>query len=100
MIVHVLPGDATAGDLGEAGIAGEVVVCREAMADGDVKAKNLDEFWKVREDFVVGEYGEREESYYDNVVREFERLREVPAGTEVNLCTPRMKPWPPRTDPG
>ena len=85
MIVHVLPGDATATDFADTGIDGEVIVCREALVDGDVKAKNLDEFWKVREDFIASEYGESERSYQENVLMEFERLRRVPAGAEVNL---------------
>ena len=84
-ILHVLPGDATATDFAETGIDGEVIVCREALVDGDVKAKNLDEFWKLREDFIRREHGENGGSYYENVAKEFEKLRDVPANAEVNL---------------
>jgi hypothetical protein len=83
--LHVLPGDATAADFAETGIDGEVIVCREALIDGNVKAKNLDEFWKVREAFIGREHGENGESYYENVAKEFEKLRDVPADAEVNL---------------
>lgn len=85
MVMHVLPGDATAADLAAAGIGGETVVCREALVDGNIKAKNLDEFWKLRERFITGEYGGSERSYRESVVEEFERLHKVPAGAEVNL---------------
>lgn len=84
-ILHVLPGDATATDFAETGIDGEVIVCREALVDGDVKAKNLDEFWKLREDFIGREHGENGGSYYENVAKEFEKLIDVPANAEVNL---------------
>jgi hypothetical protein len=85
MVIHVLPGDATAADFVETGIGGETVICREALIDGDVKAESLDEFWKLRENFIAGEYGANERSYHEIVTVEFERLRQVPADAEVNL---------------
>jgi hypothetical protein len=85
MVVHVLPGDATAAGFEKTGIAGEMIVCREALVDGEVKADNLGQFWKQRADFVEGEYGAGEGSYYDGVAREFEKLLNLPAGSEVNL---------------
>lgn len=85
MMIHVLPGDATAADFAETGIGGELIVCREALVDGNAKAETRDEFWKVREGFIASEYGENGQTYRENVVKEFERLRRVPAGAEVNL---------------
>jgi hypothetical protein len=85
LILHVLPGDATVGDFENTGIDGEVIVCREALIDGDVRADSLEEFWTIRSKFIGDEYESDTGSYYKGVASEFEKLLNLPAGTEVNL---------------
>ncbi len=85
MIIHVLPGDAQTEEFRKTGIEGDVVVCREALIDGDVRAGSLDEFWRVREQYLTTEYPEAPRSYRDSVVSEFEKLLDLPASAEVNL---------------
>src|SRR5687767_11589732 len=83
MNVHVLPGDAQLAEFKKTGLDGEVVVCREALVDGDVRAGSLEEFWKVREAFFAP--GENRPGYRETVVAEFEKLLDLPASAKVNL---------------
>lgn len=85
MIIHVLPGDAQVEAFRDTGIEGEIVVCREALVDGDVRADSLEEFWSVRERYLADAYPESGSNYRDRVVAEFEKLRDLPAAAKVNL---------------
>lgn len=85
MKIHVLAGDALANDFNNTGIEGERVVCRECLVEGDVRAENLEDFWKLRAGFIKSAYGENEESYFGKVVAEFEKLKNLAPATEVNL---------------
>jgi hypothetical protein len=85
MKIHVLAGDALANDFKNSGIEGETVVCRECLVDGDVRAENLEDFWQVRAGFIKNTYGGDAEKYFAEVVREFEKLQNLPAEAEVNL---------------
>src|SRR5215207_6662647 len=85
MKIHVLPGDAQVEDFRATGLDGEIVVCREALVDGDVRANGLEEFWQTRERFLTEAYPESPSNYRDSVVSEFEKLLDLPGSAEVNL---------------
>lgn len=85
MNIHVLPGDAQVEEFRKTGIEGEVVVCREALVEGNVEAPNLAEFWSVRADYWKRNYPESAGDYHETVVSQFEKLIDLPASTEVNL---------------
>jgi len=85
MKIHVLAGDALAGNFKNLGLEGEIVVCRECLVEGDVRAENLEDFWKVRAGFIKSVYGEDEEKYFVGVVGEFEKLKNLAPDAEVNL---------------
>jgi len=85
MIYHVLPGDAQVPEFKASGIKGKVIVCREALIHGPVEADDLEQFWNERARFIVGEYGEDEIAYHDNVARELARLQDLEAEDDVNL---------------
>lgn len=85
MIIHVLPGDAQVETFRNTGIDGEIVLCREALVDGDVSAEGLEEFWRVREKYLAEAYPESRSSYRETVVPEFEKLIDLPATAKVNL---------------
>ena len=86
MKVHVLPGDALAEDFRRTGIDGAIVVCRECLVDGAVRAADLEEFWRTRAEFIGESYGEEEERYLADVRGEFERLESLAAkNAEVSL---------------
>jgi hypothetical protein len=85
MKIHVLPGDALIENFQKTGIDGEMVICRECLIEGEIKAENINDFWKIRAGFIETAYRENEEKYFDGVVREFEKLKNLAPGVEVNL---------------
>jgi hypothetical protein len=85
MSIHVLAGDALAGDFKNTNIEGEVVVCRECLIEGDVKAQNLEDFWRTRAAFIAKTYDADENSYFENVAGELQKLSKFGAGDTINL---------------
>lgn len=85
MIYHVLPGDAQVEAFRKSGIAGEVIVFREAFVAGPIDETSVDEFWDLRARSVLAEYGEDEIDYQEKVADELLRLEEIGEGDEVNL---------------
>ena len=81
MRIHALSGDAQVETFNETGIDGDVVVCRECLIEGPVRAANLDDFWRARAEFLDVDF----EAYSAKTVAEFEKLRGLAAGDEVNL---------------
>jgi len=85
MSIQVLAGDALAADFKNTNIAGELVVCRECLIEGDVKSENLEDFWRRRAAFIAKTYGADENSYFENVAGELEKLSKFGAGDTINL---------------
>ncbi len=85
MTVHVLPGDAQVEEFAKTGLEGEVVVCREALIDGDVRSESLEDFWRVREDFFSRTYPDAKADYREAVVTEFKKLDRLSKHCDVNL---------------
>lgn len=86
MKVHVLPGDALAEDFRKNGIDGTVIVCRECLVEGEVRAENLEDFWHLRAGFIAESYGEEREKYFSGVRGEFENLQKLAEkDSEINL---------------
>lgn len=80
MIYHVLNGDGLADGFD---LEGEKVVCRECLIEGDLRAKNLKELWKVRAEFIKNTYGA--DDYFEKVKVEFDKLNDLKPNDEVNL---------------
>lgn len=78
--VHILNGDALKAQFPEA-LSGDIIVLRECLVDGPVDAKNLDEFYRIRAEFLDISY----EEYIDKVVSEFKKTEQIPNDVEVNL---------------
>jgi hypothetical protein len=85
MKIHVLPGDALAESFRESHIEGEIIICRECLIEGDLKAASLDDFWRVRAEFISQTYSGNVDSYARDVAGEFEKLVKNAEGNEVNL---------------
>lgn len=85
MIYHVLPGDAQVADFNNTGIEGDVIVCRECLAVGDVDAVSLADFWDQRARFIAAEYGEDEIEYHEKVADQLAKLLDADEDDEVNL---------------
>ena len=82
---HILNGDALLDFFPESILLGEIIVARECLIDGPVTGKTLEEFWETRADFITAEYEEEKDSYFFDVVSEFNRISLIPPGSEVNL---------------
>jgi hypothetical protein len=88
MKMHVLPGDSLIETFKKINIEGEIIVCRECLVDGDLSAENLEDFWRVRENYLSNEYGEtrKPDGFYSQSVKgEFEKLLDAPPKAEINL---------------
>lgn len=69
MELHVLNGDALAEKFP---FAGEKIICREALVDGPVDARDLDSFWAQRSTFLSSD---NPDEYFKLVVKEYHRLK-------------------------
>jgi hypothetical protein len=58
-------------------IKGEIIVCREALVYGDLKADSLEAFWKIRAKSISEDYKVSKESYYQKSVSEFEKILNI-----------------------
>lgn len=85
MIYNVLPGDAQVEEFRKSGIAGDIIVFREALISGPIAADTLDQFFEQRARFVLGEYGEDEIVYHEKVADEILKLGDLAATDEVHL---------------
>lgn len=82
---HILNGDALK-DQFPKDVKGEIIVARECLVDGNVAGNSLEEIFETRASFISKHYdGNTIESYYQNSVSEFDKMRAIPSGTEVNL---------------
>ena len=86
MKIHVLPGDSLVETFNQTNFEGEIVVCRECLIEGELESESLDEFWKIRANFIARNYADSEkENYQQKVVSEFEKLQNLNAQDELNL---------------
>ena len=81
MVYNILNGDALAQSFPDTKIAGDILVVREALIDGNLSGENLHDFWQSRAEYM----GMTEVEYHKNVVKEFERLMIAPDNSEFNL---------------
>ena len=84
-IFHITNGDYLADQLKETSIDGEIIVCREALVSGPLQSDSLEEFWKIRSEFILKDYNAPIKSYYRKVVSEFEKMINIPEDSEINL---------------
>lgn len=82
---HILNGDCLAQQLKKTIINQNFIVCRECLIDGDLKADNLNDFWKLRAQFIASDYQTKLKEYYTKTVKEFERLSQLPENSEICL---------------
>lgn len=82
--IHILNGDALKNRFPKE-ILGEVIVCREALVDGNVSGHNLESFFENRARFLSENYGGTIADYHEKVVPEFRKMQELDNEAEVNL---------------
>lgn len=81
MVYNILNGDSLAYTFPDTKIEGDIIVVREALIDGDLSGDNLHDFWQSRANYM----GLTEAEYYNNVVKEFEKITNAPDDSEFNL---------------
>jgi hypothetical protein len=84
-IFNITNGDYLAGKLKQTAISGKIITCREALVTGPLQADYPDELWKIRAAFISENYSDEKVNYYQKVVSEFEKMKNIPAHSEVNL---------------
>lgn len=82
---HILNGDALLDNFPAELLTGEIIIARECLIDGPVNGETPEEFWETRADFIQGTYGEEKQVYFEEVVTEFEKIKAIPADSEVNF---------------
>lgn len=83
--LHLLNGDHLAQQLQGASYFQTHLVFREALIVGPVTGTCLDEFWKLRTEFITTSYGVTAEEYNQKTISEIARLHSIPEDTEICL---------------
>ena len=83
--LHLLNGDHLAQQLQGASYFQIHLVFREALIVGPVAGTCLDEFWKLRTEFITTSYGVTAEEYSQKTISEIERLHSIPEDSEICL---------------
>lgn len=83
-LFHILNGDALKNQF-PITIEGELIICRECLVEGPVKADSLDEFYEVRADFISTSYAQFKEDYFNSVVTEFDKIKTIPEDSVIVL---------------
>ena len=83
--LNLLNGDHLAQQLQGSSYFHTHLVFREALIVGPVTGTSLDEFWKLRTEFIMTSYGVTAEEYSQKTISEIERLHSIPEDTEICL---------------
>jgi len=81
---HILNGDSLKEQFPK-NILGQIIVTRECLVDGNIQGSTQDEFFKNRATFISETHGCKIENYYDITVSQFEKMKEIPQNSEINL---------------
>jgi hypothetical protein len=81
--LHLLNGDHLAHQLHGASYFQTHLVFREALIVGPVTGTCLDEFWKLRTEFITTSYGVTAEEYSQKTISEIEQLHSITEDTEI-----------------
>src|SRR5688572_17976133 len=82
MNVHVLNGDALKENFP---LAGDIIVCREALVDGPVDALSFESFFEDRAAFIAESFDAEKDSYVNLVRNEFDRLANCNHESAIHL---------------
>lgn len=82
--IHILNGDSLKEQF-QNEIAGDTIIARECLVDGDVEGETLDELYTTRAKFLSQNYGGTESDYYAKAVAEFNKIQGIDSGSDINL---------------
>lgn len=84
-LYHVLTGESLKEQFPKS-LAGNILVARECLVDGELEASSLEELFVNRAKFISSVYENYTEAdYLKKTVVEFEKIRKIPAEAEINL---------------
>jgi len=83
MVYHILNGDALKEQLPT--LSGEVLVFRECLVEGPVKADNEQDFFKQRAAFLSENYDAAHREYLEKASSQLRAIGSIPKDAEVNL---------------
>lgn len=84
-LYHILNGDALRQQLPE-DMEGEIIVFRECLVDGPVKADNTEKLFAIRAPFIAEFYGDyTEKDYFHDSASELKKIPAIEDGSTVNL---------------
>lgn len=81
---HILNGDQLAQRFPET-LAGQIIIARECLVEGEVNAPSLEEFYRIRARFIEQPGGASSGDYQRRAITEFDSIRSLPAGSEICL---------------
>jgi len=84
-IYHVLNGDCLADEFPRKLLQGEIIVMREALIDGELGGKNLEDFWKIRAAYLDNSPDSQGKKYFSLVVPEIKKIIRASPNAEFNL---------------
>ena len=84
-LYHILNGDCLAEQLAEAMLNENHIVFRECLIEGPFLGDTLLDFWENRAKFFSERYKVTNAEFWARTVSEFEKISEIPAGSEVCL---------------
>lgn len=82
---HIVNGDCLAEQLRQTKNNQDLIVCRECLIDGNVKADTIADFWEVRAKYISDNYTVSDEEYRQTTLSEFEKISELQDNAEVCL---------------
>lgn len=83
MIFHILNGDSLLQQF-PTEIPGERISFRECLIDGPVKANSMEEFWRMRKEFIEKSFPQNPElDFADYSQKEIEKISRIPEGSQV-----------------
>ncbi|MEE2802187.1 MAG: DUF1835 domain-containing protein [Bacteroidota bacterium] len=81
---HILNGDALRNRF-PAELNGKCITFRECFIDGPLKAQSYEQLLIDRSQYIKQEYNSTHQEYNDLVIKELEKLSNIPDNSEVNL---------------
>jgi hypothetical protein len=83
--LHILNGDSTLTPFVDSGIKGDVVIWREILSEGPAQNTSLEDFFRLRSDYINQLFGESPDIYRERVVKEFYKIVESETYDEIFL---------------
>jgi hypothetical protein len=82
---HILNGDFLANQLAKTNLNQNFIVFRECLLVGDVTSKKINDFWKIRAQYIFDTFKVSNQEYFIKTVQEFEKINNISDDSEIYL---------------